>query len=114
MRPAIEDWIGAGAVVSALAESSGAGPLSAEAWAAKALYEGITDVPGLVSECASGRQLAEMGFGDDVAVATEMDITTAVPMLANGMFVDGGSLPRRPPCRMETDLILLSVSGRTG
>ncbi|MGW0005436.1 2-phosphosulfolactate phosphatase [Nocardia grenadensis] len=93
VRPAIEDWIGAGAVASALAEW-GAGPLSAEAWAAKALYEGITDVPGLISECASGRQLADMGFGDDVAVATEMDTTTTVPVLANGMFVDGGASPR--------------------
>jgi 2-phosphosulfolactate phosphatase len=93
VRPAVEDWIGAGAVVSALAES-GAGPLSAEASAAKALYEGITDVPGLISECASGRELADMGFGDDVAVATEMDTTTMVPVLANGMFVDGGASPR--------------------
>ncbi|MFI9535974.1 hypothetical protein ACIG56_22320 [Nocardia fusca] len=35
-----------------------------------------------------------MGFGDDVAVATEMDTTTAVPVLADGMFVDGISSPR--------------------
>ncbi|WP_063131816.1 2-phosphosulfolactate phosphatase [Nocardia fusca] len=93
VRPAIEDWVGAGMVVAALVEA-GAAPLSAEALAAKALYDGITDVPGLVFECASGRQLADMGFGNDVAVATEMDTTTTVPVLTNGMFVDGAASPR--------------------
>ncbi|MGI5220126.1 2-phosphosulfolactate phosphatase [Nocardia sp. CA-290969] len=90
VRPAIEDWIGAGAVVSGLA-ATGAGPLSAEASAAGTLYEGIIDVPGLISECTSARELAGMGFGDDVAVATEMDATTAVPVLVEGMFVDDGA-----------------------
>lgn len=93
VRPAVEDGIGAGAVVSALAEA-GAGPLSAEALAAKVLYEGISDVPGLISECASGRQLAVMGFGDDVAVAAEINTSTTVPALAAGMFVDGAASPR--------------------
>lgn len=96
MRPAIEDWVGAGMVVAALVEA-GAAPLSAEALAAKALYDGIIDVPGLVFECASGRQLADMGFGNDVAVATEMDTTTTVLVLTNGMFVDGAASPRFVP-----------------
>ncbi|MFI1460025.1 2-phosphosulfolactate phosphatase [Nocardia carnea] len=86
VRPAIEDWIGAGAVVSALART-GAGPLSAEAVAARTLYEGIREVPRLISECASARQLVDMGFGNDVAVATEMDATTTVPVLVDGEFV---------------------------
>ncbi|NKY32552.1 hypothetical protein HGA13_05595 [Nocardia speluncae] len=86
VRPAIEDWIGAGAIVSALAHE-GAGPLSAEAVAARTLYEAIADVPGLISECASARQLVYMGFGNDVAVATEMDATTRVPVLVDGKFV---------------------------
>ncbi len=55
--------------------------------AARKLYEGITDVPGLISECASARQLVDMGFGNDVAVATEMDTTTTVPVLIDGKFV---------------------------
>ncbi len=93
VRPAIEDWIGAGMVVSALAEA-GAGPLSSEAAAAKTLYDGLTDVPGFVSECASGRELADMGFGNDVAVATELDTSAAVPLLVQGMFVDGVAFRR--------------------
>lgn len=88
VRPAIEDWIGAGMVVSALVEA-GAGPLSSEASVAKTLHDGITGLPGLVSESASGRQLTDMGFADDVAVATEVDTSTAVPVLVQGMFVDG-------------------------
>lgn len=93
VRPAVEDWIGAGMIVSALV-AAGAGPLSSEASAAKTLYEGSNDVPGLVTECASGRQLTDMGFGDDVVVATEMDSSTAVPVLIDGMFVDGGTSRR--------------------
>lgn len=97
VRPAIEDWIGAGMVVSALAET-GAGPLSAEASAAMTLYQGIADVPGLITECASARQLADMGFGRDVAVATEMDATTMVPVLVDGMFIDSGVSARVAGC----------------
>jgi phosphosulfolactate phosphohydrolase-like enzyme len=34
-----------------------------------------------------------MGFGNDVAVATEINTSTTVPVLVNGMFVDGAASP---------------------
>ncbi|MFI9407778.1 2-phosphosulfolactate phosphatase [Nocardia sp. NPDC052316] len=91
LRPAIEDWFGAAAVISALA-ARGAGPLSPEAAAAKSCFDATGDVPQLVAECASGRELAAIGFADDVAVATEIDVSTTVPVLVDGSFVDASAV----------------------
>ncbi|WP_067807229.1 2-phosphosulfolactate phosphatase [Nocardia beijingensis] len=87
LRPAVEDWLGAGAVAAALARG-GAGPLSAEAHAAAVAYDGIADVAALIRDCASGRELSEGGFAQDVAVATELDSSGVVPVLIDGAFVD--------------------------
>ncbi|MFE9581789.1 2-phosphosulfolactate phosphatase [Nocardia sp. NPDC006044] len=87
LRPAIEDWFGAAAVISALA-AHGAGPLSPEASAAKTTYDATADVPSLIEHCASGRELAGIGFAGDVAVATEIDAGRTVPLLVDGAFVD--------------------------
>ncbi|MGW4122842.1 2-phosphosulfolactate phosphatase [Nocardia sp. NPDC004711] len=89
LRPAIEDWLGAGAVIAALSEH-GAGPLSPESMAARAGYSGIPDVPALIGDCASGRELAAIGFGDDVAIAVEIDSSAAVPVLSGDSFADAG------------------------
>ncbi|WP_067674870.1 2-phosphosulfolactate phosphatase [Nocardia miyunensis] len=88
LRPGIEDWLGAGAVVSALARH-GAGPLSPEATVARAGYDGITDLPAVIRGCASGRELAAIGFAEDVEVAVEIDSSTVVPVLRAGAFEDG-------------------------
>jgi 2-phosphosulfolactate phosphatase len=85
LRPAIEDLLGAGAVVAALARH-GVGPCSPEALAAAdafeaALRRGLADA--LVA-CSSGRELAVGGFGADVALAAERDVSGAAPVLDNG------------------------------
>lgn len=85
LRPAIEDWYGAAAVISALAEF-GAGPLSPEAGAAKTAYDATDDVRALITDCASGRELASNGFAEDVAVAIEIDAGETVPLLVDGAF----------------------------
>lgn len=87
LRPAIEDWFGAAAVISALAEH-GAGPLSPEAATAKTTYDATDDVASLITQCASGRELADIGFADDVAVALEIDAGKVVPVLVDGAFTD--------------------------
>ncbi|WP_405138013.1 2-phosphosulfolactate phosphatase [Nocardia sp. NBC_01388] len=87
LRPALEDWLGAAALLAALVEN-GAGPLSPEAWVAKVCYDSIEDVPALIADCASGRELAGIGFADDVAVATEIDASKVVPVLIDGAFTD--------------------------
>ncbi|WP_406274497.1 2-phosphosulfolactate phosphatase [Nocardia sp. NBC_00881] len=89
LRPAVEDWLGCGAVVSALADC-GAGPLSPEAFAAKACHDGVDDIPSLISNCASGRELTSGGFAEDVVIATELDASGVVPTLVDGAFIDTG------------------------
>lgn len=88
LRPALEDLLGAGAVVAEL-QRQGAGPLSPEACAAHACHAGTADLAAAVTACASGLELAHDGFADDVAVATELDACTAVPVLTDGAFTDG-------------------------
>ncbi|WP_406446925.1 2-phosphosulfolactate phosphatase [Streptomyces sp. NBC_01613] len=89
LRPALEDLLGAGALVSDL-YAQGAGPMSIEAAAAKAAYEGTADLTRAIAACASGRQLAATGFVEDVAIATEEDVCTVVPIRdGDGAFAPG-------------------------
>ncbi|WP_280186399.1 hypothetical protein [Nocardia gipuzkoensis] len=66
----------------------GAGPRSPVGGAAAATQQGITDVAALIRDCASGRELADGGFAQDVAVATELDVSSVVPVLTEGAFAD--------------------------
>jgi 2-phosphosulfolactate phosphatase len=102
LRPALEDLLGAGAILAALrdlgdlqapATLGDPGPcvLSLEAEAARACFEATADVAAAVSGCASGRELIEGGFGDDVAIAVEIDACGLVPVLADGAFTDGST-----------------------
>jgi len=91
LRPALEDLLGAGAILSALrdaaaARDGGAGAFSPEAEAARACFEATAAVAAAVSGCASGSELIEGGFGDDVAIAVEIDACLMVPVLADGAF----------------------------
>jgi 2-phosphosulfolactate phosphatase len=89
LRPALEDLLDAGSLISGL-YFQGAGPLSTEAAAAKASYEGTPDLAHAVATSASGRQLAAMGFVADVAIATEDDVCTLVPVRDDdGAFAPG-------------------------
>lgn len=85
LRPALEDAIGAGAVITALAE---AGPItiSPEAAGVRAMYLHTGDIDVTVTTCASGRQLGESGFAADVEIAVEVDTSTMVPVLVDGAF----------------------------
>ena len=91
LRPALEDLLGAGAIFAALrdaaaARDAGAGTFSPEAEAARACFEATADVAAAVSGCASGRELIEGGFGEDVAIATEIGACLVVPVLTDGAF----------------------------
>ena len=85
LRPAVEDLIGAGAVLAAL----GPKDPSPEAVAAMAAFAAVApDVPRYLATCSSGRELFEAGFAADVAIAAEVDASAAVPLLTAGAFAD--------------------------
>jgi 2-phosphosulfolactate phosphatase len=77
LRPAVEDLWGAGAVITGLI-----GSRSPEAGAAAAAWAAVADTigPALLA-CGSGRELAALGWGDEVPVAAEVDESSAVPVL---------------------------------
>jgi 2-phosphosulfolactate phosphatase len=74
LRPALEDLLGAGAVIGALAAAGL--PLSAEAAAARAVYAATPSVAEAVRACASGVELSAAGFAADVEIAIERDTST--------------------------------------
>jgi 2-phosphosulfolactate phosphatase len=83
LRPAVEDLWGAGGFLSAL----GSDHLSPEARTAVAAYEAIgDDLPKHLRECAGGRELTQYGFAEDVAIAAEVDTSSVVPVLEDGMM----------------------------
>jgi 2-phosphosulfolactate phosphatase len=105
IRPAVEDLLGAGAVLAALdpAGSVSAPRCSAEASAARAAFTGAR--PRLIDhlrDCSSGRELIARGCDDDVAVASALDVTDVVPVLDPDRreFVPA-ALTRRDAARSE-------------
>lgn len=86
LRAAVEDMLGAGAVISVL-HRLGGGSLSPEAEAAGACFEGTTDIAAAISRCASGVELTEAGFSEDVAIATELDKADMAAVLEDSAFV---------------------------
>jgi 2-phosphosulfolactate phosphatase len=84
IRFAIEDFLGAGALLSELK-----GELSAEANAAKKLFESIKpELYDFVSGSLSGRELIEKGFPEDVDLALELNAGISVPVLKNKYYVN--------------------------
>ena len=83
IRFAVEDWIGAGAVLRALP-----GRKSPEASAAARAFEQFRDhVREVLAKSVSGRELIEQGFPEDVDLASEVDISATVPRLVGWSFV---------------------------
>ena len=87
LRPAVEDLWGAGAVVAALVRR-GVGPASAEARVAAAAFAALDGPAAALRDCASGRELIDAGFADDVEIAAEVDTSRAVPVLDGPAFTN--------------------------
>ena len=86
LRPAIEDLWGAGAFIDSLVRD-GWRNISPEAQVSVAAYRAIADdLATALGDCASGRELIEDGYLDDVLTAAELDRSRSVPLLNNRAF----------------------------
>src|SRR5262249_11086756 len=87
LRPAVEDLLGAGAVVSALA-----GRRSPEAETAQRAFEPTRSrLREVLAGCTSARELIERGFADDVDIAAAWDVSHCAPMLVDGAYRAGAA-----------------------
>ena len=83
LRPALEDAIGAGAILSRLP-----GSRSTEAAAMIAVFESCRDtLVATLERCGSGRELAGRGHEQDKLIAGELDVSTCVPRFDGVAYV---------------------------
>ncbi len=83
LRFAVEDYLGAGAILSHLGCSK-----SPEALVCQAAFEGTCNgIAGLLWESVSGQELRDKGLGHDVAYAAQLNSCSAVAMLHGGRLV---------------------------
>jgi 2-phosphosulfolactate phosphatase len=84
LRPGLEDWVGAGAILSDLP-----GTRSPEAESAVALFERHREsLVALLDSTGSGRELAGRGHKHDTSIAGELNASTAVPRFDGTAFVN--------------------------
>ncbi|WP_100012034.1 2-phosphosulfolactate phosphatase [Lentibacillus sediminis] len=84
LRPSIEDYLGAGAILSELK-----GDKSPEAEVCIGAFEyGRHKIGELVWESGSGRELRERGFEADVKHCSQLNVYQSVPKLHKDHFVD--------------------------
>jgi 2-phosphosulfolactate phosphatase len=95
LRPAVEDLLGAGAILRALRVLTGVAldRVSPEARAAMAAFDEARDDLGKwLLASASGRELVARGRHDDVVAAAALDVEAVAPVLIGAAFV--GATPR--------------------
>ena len=83
LRPAVEDLLGAGAIIGALDGL----PRSAEAEIAVAAFAHARDrLERILRDCVSGQELVHAGFPGDVELAAQLDVSRAVPRYTRGAY----------------------------
>jgi 2-phosphosulfolactate phosphatase len=85
LRPAIEDLLGAGAIIAALECE-----MSVEASIARfAFQHAQPDLRDILIHCVSGQELIDKGFPSDVEFAAALNVSRCAPLLAeDGSFTD--------------------------
>ena len=79
LRFAIEDYLGAGAILSALPASLGRSP---EARICEAAFQAVSDdIERVLLESGSGRELRAMGYPEDVEHSARLNVYDAVPVM---------------------------------
>ena len=85
LRPAIEDLIGAGAIIDALG-----GAMTAEARVARDAWRSARPEPdAVIRDSLSGRELIERGFEVDVDLALQSEVSAVAPVLRDGAYIAG-------------------------
>jgi 2-phosphosulfolactate phosphatase len=85
LRPAFEDLIGAGAIISYLT-----GNLSPESKIALSAFHTVKeDLNNQIKQCSSGKELIERQFAQDIELACEINISDCVPILTDGAYING-------------------------
>lgn len=82
LRFAIEDALGAGAILAQLAHAKSPEARFCEAAFRSAHHE----LAAMLWECGSGRELREWGFEEDVRHAARLNLYDAVPVMRGGWF----------------------------
>jgi 2-phosphosulfolactate phosphatase len=83
LRPCVEDFIGAGAIISYLWRDT----ISPEAAIAKSVYENFSaHLYETIKNCVSGKELTARGEEKDVFFASELNVSDCVPLLKNCAF----------------------------
>lgn len=108
LRPGIEEMLGAGAIAAAIMklrvgaadrdaevgtggrhEAGVSGRASAEAELAAIAYRAVGGrVAQLIANSVSGRELIAAGVSADVRLASDVDVSSVVPLLVDGVFED--------------------------
>lgn len=82
LRFALEDLVGAGAIISFLK-----GSLSPESKSALAVFESVkNNLKEEIKKCSSGKELIEKGFAEDVNLACEINVSDCVAVLFEGVY----------------------------
>jgi 2-phosphosulfolactate phosphatase len=89
LRRAVEDALGAGAVVSALRQEVPGWRVSPAAVAAAARFEAARGaLATTLTDTVSGRELQAKGLAADLGWAAAFDVSAAVPVLRDGAYVN--------------------------
>jgi 2-phosphosulfolactate phosphatase len=82
LRVALEDLLGAGAIISYLD-----GRRSPEAETAVAAFRSAeSDLLDILTRCGSGKELIGRGFAADVQLAAQLNVSAAAPLLEAGVY----------------------------
>jgi 2-phosphosulfolactate phosphatase len=82
LRPAMEDWLGAGAIIDNLS-----GSRSPEAKMAVAAYRAsVKTLEDSLRNCSSGKELSRKGRANDILLAADLNASLCVPLLVDGGY----------------------------
>ena len=93
LRFALEDWLGAGAIIStlddAMSQKHGSNrAFSPESEAAAQTFRKMrAQLESVLLECTSGKELLALGYETDVMLAAEHDVSSTVPRYSSGAYV---------------------------